>query len=49
MSCSSQAFLQHKDVSVQAVTGSGKTLSFVIPIIEMLLRRKVSIANAQHD
>ena len=31
-------FLSHKDVSVQACTGSGKTLSFVIPIYELLLR-----------
>lgn len=32
-------FLTNKDVAVQAVTGSGKTLAFVIPIVEMLLRR----------
>lgn len=32
-------FLNHKDVAVEAVTGSGKTLAFVIPIIEILLRR----------
>ncbi|KAN0065127.1 ATP-dependent rRNA helicase spb4 [Thecaphora frezii] len=32
-------FLSHKDVIVEAVTGSGKTLSYVIPIIEMLLRK----------
>ncbi|KAJ3269759.1 hypothetical protein HDV01_001060 [Terramyces sp. JEL0728] len=32
-------FLSYKDVVVEAVTGSGKTLSFVIPILEMLLRR----------
>ena len=31
---------QHKDVVVEAVTGSGKTLAFVIPLIEILLRRK---------
>lgn len=30
-------FLQNKDVVVEAVTGSGKTLSFVIPIIEKTL------------
>lgn len=28
-------FLQHKDVCVEATTGSGKTLSFGIPIFEM--------------
>ena len=32
-------FLQNKDVCVQAVTGSGKTLAFLIPMIEMILRR----------
>ncbi|GAA5967409.1 hypothetical protein JCM11641_000540 [Rhodosporidiobolus odoratus] len=32
-------FMQHKDVVVEAVTGSGKTLSFVIPVLEKLLRR----------
>ncbi|KAH3681329.1 hypothetical protein WICPIJ_007682 [Wickerhamomyces pijperi] len=31
-------FLQNKDVVVEAVTGSGKTLSFVIPIIEKMTR-----------
>jgi ATP-dependent RNA helicase DDX55/SPB4 len=30
---------QHKDVVVEAITGSGKTLAFVIPIIEILLKR----------
>ncbi|KAH8117380.1 DEAD-domain-containing protein [Phellopilus nigrolimitatus] len=33
-------FMKHKDVVVEAVTGSGKTLSFVIPIIEKLVRRQ---------
>ncbi|GAA6004818.1 ATP-dependent RNA helicase SPB4 [Rhodotorula paludigena] len=33
-------FMQHKDVVVEAVTGSGKTLSFVIPVLEKLLRRE---------
>lgn len=31
-------FLTNKDVCVQAVTGSGKTVAFVIPMVEMLLR-----------
>ncbi|KAJ5577099.1 hypothetical protein N7535_004025 [Penicillium sp. DV-2018c] len=31
-------FMQHKDVVVEAVTGSGKTLSFLVPIVEKLLR-----------
>ena len=34
------AFIDHKDVVVEAVTGSGKTLAFVIPIMEMLRRRR---------
>lgn len=33
-------FLKNKDVCVEAVTGSGKTLAFVIPVIEMILRRE---------
>jgi len=33
-------FMQHKDVVVEAVTGSGKTLTFVIPILEKLIRRE---------
>lgn len=32
-------FLTHHDVFVRAVTGSGKTLSFLIPVCEMILRR----------
>jgi superfamily II DNA/RNA helicase len=32
-------FLGHKDVAVQACTGSGKTLAFVVPLLELLLRR----------
>jgi ATP-dependent RNA helicase DDX55/SPB4 len=31
--------LGYKDAVVEAVTGSGKTLAFVIPVIELLLRR----------
>lgn len=29
-----------KDVAAEAVTGSGKTLSFIVPILELLLRRE---------
>ncbi|KAJ9479736.1 ATP-dependent rRNA helicase SPB4 [Pseudozyma hubeiensis] len=36
-------FLSHKDVVVEAVTGSGKTLAFVIPVLEMLLRRSTRL------
>lgn len=31
-------FMGNKDVVVEAVTGSGKTLSFLVPIVERLLR-----------
>lgn len=31
--------MNYKDVAAEAVTGSGKTLAFVIPILEILLRR----------
>ncbi|EGG20180.1 putative RNA helicase [Cavenderia fasciculata] len=33
-------FLSNKDVLVEACTGSGKTLSFIIPIIEILLKKQ---------
>jgi ATP-dependent RNA helicase DDX55/SPB4 len=36
-------FLDHKDVAVQAVTGSGKTLAFLIPVVELLLKRSVKL------
>lgn len=32
--------INYKDVAAEAVTGSGKTLAFVIPILEILLRRQ---------
>ena len=32
-------FLTHRDVLVRAVTGSGKTLAFLVPVVEMILRR----------
>lgn len=31
--------MSYKDVAAEAVTGSGKTLAFLIPILELLLRR----------
>ncbi|CAO3689517.1 unnamed protein product [Umbelopsis vinacea] len=38
-------FMKNKDVVVEAVTGSGKTLSFVIPVIEKLMRREYTLKN----
>lgn len=38
-------FMKNKDVVVEAVTGSGKTLSFVVPILEKLLRREEPLKN----
>eukprot|EP00923_Selenidium_pygospionis_P020731 GHVN01035728.1.p1 GENE.GHVN01035728.1~~GHVN01035728.1.p1 ORF type:complete len:604 (+),score=45.47 GHVN01035728.1:48-1859(+) len=35
-------FLAKKDVAVEACTGSGKTLSFVIPLLEILLKSTTS-------
>ena len=32
--------MNNKDVAAEAVTGSGKTLAFIIPTIEILLRRE---------
>jgi len=32
--------MSHKDVAVEACTGSGKTLAYLIPLIEILLRRE---------
>ena len=40
-------FLTHHDVFVRAVTGSGKTLSFLIPVVEMILRRTVLLKRNQ--
>lgn len=38
-------FMKNKDVVVEAVTGSGKTLSFVVPVLEKLLRREEPLKN----
>ncbi|EED92238.1 predicted protein, partial [Thalassiosira pseudonana CCMP1335] len=40
-------FLTHHDVFVRAVTGSGKTLAFLIPVVEMILRRTVLLKGHQ--
>ncbi|KAM6051765.1 ATP-dependent RNA helicase DDX55 isoform 2-T2 [Theristicus caerulescens] len=40
-------FMNNKDVAAEAVTGSGKTLAFVIPILEILLRREEKLKKTQ--
>ncbi|CAH7244459.1 Ddx55 [Phodopus roborovskii] len=40
-------FMKNKDVAAEAVTGSGKTLAFVIPIVEILLRRGEKLKKRQ--
>ncbi|XP_013359004.1 PREDICTED: ATP-dependent RNA helicase DDX55 isoform X2 [Chinchilla lanigera] len=39
--------MKNKDVAAEAVTGSGKTLAFVIPILEILLRREEKLKKSQ--
>ncbi|XP_070780429.1 ATP-dependent RNA helicase DDX55 [Enoplosus armatus] len=40
-------FMSNKDVAAEAVTGSGKTLAFVIPLIELLLKREEKLKKMQ--
>ncbi|XP_013889847.1 ATP-dependent RNA helicase DDX55 [Austrofundulus limnaeus] len=40
-------FMSNKDVAAEAVTGSGKTLAFVIPVIELLLKREEKLKKKQ--
>lgn len=40
-------FLSHKDVNVSACTGSGKTLSFLIPVFQLLHARVGSIRGGE--
>ncbi|XP_068608852.1 ATP-dependent RNA helicase DDX55 [Brachionichthys hirsutus] len=40
-------FMRNKDVAAEAVTGSGKTLAFVIPIMELLLKREEKLKKMQ--
>ena len=40
-------FCTNKDVAVQACTGSGKTLAFLIPTLEILLRRDEPLTTHQ--
>ncbi|XP_057382725.1 ATP-dependent RNA helicase DDX55 isoform X3 [Balaenoptera acutorostrata] len=39
--------MKNKDVAAEAVTGSGKTLAFIIPILEILLRREEKLKKSQ--
>ncbi|XP_023664089.1 ATP-dependent RNA helicase DDX55 [Paramormyrops kingsleyae] len=40
-------FMNNKDVAAEAVTGSGKTLAFVIPVLEILLKREQKLKKMQ--
>ncbi|MBN3311460.1 DDX55 helicase, partial [Atractosteus spatula] len=40
-------FMNNKDVAAEAVTGSGKTLAFVIPILQILLKREEKLKKMQ--
>ncbi|XP_077539842.1 ATP-dependent RNA helicase DDX55 [Haemaphysalis longicornis] len=40
-------FLSNKDVAVEAVTGSGKTLAFLVPLLEILLKRDEPLTKYQ--
>ncbi|KAJ2741908.1 ATP-dependent rRNA helicase spb4 [Coemansia sp. BCRC 34301] len=41
------AFTQNRDVVVEAATGSGKTLSFLIPLLELLHRKRTRLTHTQ--
>uniref|UniRef100_A0A4Y0BFH6 ATP-dependent RNA helicase n=1 Tax=Anopheles funestus TaxID=62324 RepID=A0A4Y0BFH6_ANOFN len=41
--------LGYKDVAAEAVTGSGKTLAFVVPLLELLLKRKRNEEWKKHE
>ncbi|KAM9330894.1 ATP-dependent RNA helicase DDX55 [Gastrophryne carolinensis] len=40
-------FMSNKDIAAEAITGSGKTLAFVIPLLEILLRREEQLKKTQ--
>ncbi|KAJ2402307.1 ATP-dependent rRNA helicase spb4 [Coemansia sp. RSA 2559] len=40
-------FVKNSDVIVEAATGSGKTLSFVIPVLELLHKRNVKVGHSE--
>ncbi|KAJ2069058.1 ATP-dependent rRNA helicase spb4 [Coemansia sp. S2] len=41
------AFIQNRDVVVEAATGSGKTLSFLIPMLELLQRKRIRLSHTE--
>ncbi|KAJ1822497.1 ATP-dependent rRNA helicase spb4 [Coemansia sp. RSA 2671] len=41
------ASLQNRDVVVEAATGSGKTLSFLIPLLELLHRKRTRLSHTE--
>ncbi|KAJ2883174.1 ATP-dependent rRNA helicase spb4 [Coemansia aciculifera] len=41
------AFIQNRDVVVEAATGSGKTLSFLIPMLELLQRKRTRLSHTE--
>ncbi|XP_040203209.1 ATP-dependent RNA helicase DDX55 [Rana temporaria] len=40
-------FMGNKDIAAEAITGSGKTLAFVIPLLEILLKREIKLKKNQ--
>ncbi|KAM4808738.1 ATP-dependent RNA helicase DDX55 [Rhinophrynus dorsalis] len=40
-------FMNNKDIAAEAITGSGKTLAFVIPLLEILLKREEKLKKNQ--
>ncbi|KAM8960737.1 ATP-dependent RNA helicase DDX55 [Pelodytes ibericus] len=40
-------FMKNKDIAAEAITGSGKTLAFVIPLLEILLKREEKLKKNQ--
>ncbi|KAJ2489899.1 ATP-dependent rRNA helicase spb4 [Coemansia sp. RSA 2050] len=41
------AFIQNRDVVVEAATGSGKTLSFLIPLLELFSRKRTRLSHTE--
>ena len=39
--------MSNKDVAAEAVTGSGKTLAFLIPLLEILLKRDAPLTKKE--